>query len=67
LGWALDGHGILLRSEWDAAKYVESGRLQVVLPEYRLPPADLHAYYPGNRQVSARVRTFIDFLVQRFG
>lgn len=66
LGWALDGHGILLRSEWDAAKYVESGRLQVVLPEYRLPPADLHAYYPSGRQISARVRVFIDFLVERF-
>lgn len=66
LGWALDGHGILLRSEWDAAKYLESGRLQVVLPEYRLPPADLYAYYPGARQMSARVRALIDFLVLRF-
>jgi LysR family transcriptional activator of dmlA len=25
LGWALDGHGILVRSEWDLAKYLESG------------------------------------------
>jgi LysR family transcriptional activator of dmlA len=66
LGWALDGHGILLRSEWDAAKYLESGRLQVVLPEYRLPPADLYAYYPSGKQVNARVRAFIDFLVSRF-
>jgi hypothetical protein len=22
LRWALDGHGILIRSEWDLAKYV---------------------------------------------
>ncbi len=66
LGWALDGHGILLRSEWDAAKYLESGRLQVVLPEYRLPPADLYVYYPSGRQISARVRALIDFLVLRF-
>jgi LysR family transcriptional activator of dmlA len=66
LGWALEGQGILLRSEWDAAKYLESGRLQVVLPEYRLAPADLYAYYPGGRQISARVRSFIDFLAQRF-
>lgn len=67
LGWALDGHGILLRSEWDAAKYVESGRLQVVLPEYRLPGADLYAYYPSSRQMSARVRAFIDFLAAPWG
>ena len=32
LNWALDGHGILVRSEWDLAKYLESGRLRVVLP-----------------------------------
>lgn len=24
LGWALDGHGILLRSEWDIAKYLDT-------------------------------------------
>ncbi len=26
LAWALDGHGILLRSRWDAAPYLRSGR-----------------------------------------
>ncbi|RZT09570.1 DNA-binding transcriptional regulator, LysR family [Duganella sp. CF402] len=64
LGWALDGHGILLRSEWDAAKYLDSGRLQVVLPDYTLPSADLYAYYPSRQQQPARVRAFIDFLVE---
>jgi DNA-binding transcriptional LysR family regulator len=64
LGWALDGHGILLRSEWDAAKYLDSGRLQVVLPDYTLPTADLYAYYPSRQQQPARVRAFIDFLVE---
>lgn len=65
LGWALDGHGILLRSEWDAAKYLDSGRLQVVLADYTLPPADLYAYYPSRRQQPVRVRAFIDFLAER--
>ena len=65
LGWALDGHGILLRSEWDAAKYLDSGRLQVVLSDYTLPSADLYAYYPSRRQQPARVRAFIDFLAER--
>ena len=65
LGWALDGHGILLRSEWDAAKYLDSGRLQVVLADYALPAADLYAYYPSRRQQPARVRAFIDFLAER--
>jgi LysR family transcriptional activator of dmlA len=63
LGWALDGHGILVRSEWDLARYVESGRLKVVLPEWRLPSADLFVYYPNRRNQAARTRAFIDFLV----
>lgn len=67
LNWALDGHGILMRSEWDLAKYLESGRLQVVLPDYRIAPADLYAFYPSQRNLSVRVRVFIDFLVERFG
>ncbi|MFM0738732.1 LysR family transcriptional regulator [Paraburkholderia xenovorans] len=66
LGWALDGHGILIRSEWDLAKYLESGRLRVVLPEFVQPSADLFVYYPNKRNQSARARAFIDFLVERF-
>ncbi|CAG9170447.1 LysR family transcriptional regulator [Cupriavidus pampae] len=66
LGWALDGHGILIRSEWDLAKYLESGRLRVVLPEFTLPSADLYVYYPNRRNQSARARAFIDFLVEAF-
>lgn len=68
LGWALDGHGILIRSEWDLAKYLQSGRLRVVLPEFALPSADLFVYYYANRRIqSARARAFIDFLVEHFG
>ncbi len=63
LGWALDGHGILLRSEWDLAKYLETGRLQPVLPDFKLASADLFAYFPTRQNMPARVRTFIDFLV----
>ncbi|WP_454675731.1 LysR family transcriptional regulator [Achromobacter pestifer] len=66
LGWALDGHGILIRSEWDLAKYLESGRLRVVLPECLLPSADLFVYYPQRRHQTARARAFIDFLAERF-
>ena len=67
LGWALDGHGILVRSEWDLAKYVDSGRLRIVLPGYTQPEADLFVVYPSKRRQSARARAFIDFLVAHFG
>ena len=36
LGWALDGHGILMRSLWEAAPMLRSGRLR---PAARLEPA----------------------------
>jgi len=66
LGWALDGHGILIRSEWDLAKYLDSGRLRVVLPEFTLPSADLFVYYPDRRNLPVRARVFIDFLAEHF-
>jgi DNA-binding transcriptional LysR family regulator len=66
LGWALDGHGILIRSEWDLAKYLDSGRLRIVLPEFTLPSADLFVYYPSQRNQTVRARAFIDFLAEHF-
>ncbi|MGE8673403.1 MAG: LysR substrate-binding domain-containing protein, partial [Achromobacter kerstersii] len=63
---ALDGHGILIRSEWDLAKYLKSGRLRVMLPDYTLPSADLFVYYPQRRNQTARARAFIDYLVDMF-
>lgn len=66
VNWALDGHGILMRAEWDIAKYLRSGRLLQVLENYRLPPADIHAVYPQRHQTSVRVRAFVDFLASHF-
>jgi LysR family transcriptional activator of dmlA len=60
--WALDGHGILMRAEWDIADYLRDGTLVHVLPEYRTPGADIYAVYSPHQQLSARVRTFVDFL-----
>jgi len=56
----------LIRSEWDLAKYVQSGRLKLVLPETVLPSADLFVYYPSQRNQTARARAFIDFLIDHF-
>lgn len=66
VNWALAGHGIVMRAEWDVARYLRSGRLKQVLENYRTPSADVHAVYPQRHQVSARVRVFVDFLVAHF-
>jgi len=64
--WALDGHGILMRAEWDIAKHLRSGRLKQVLKNYQTPPADIYAVYSQRHQLSARVRAFVDFLSESF-
>lgn len=66
VNWALEGHGILMRAEWDIAKYLRSGRLRLVLENYQTPPADIHVVYPQRHQLSARVRAFADFLAAHF-
>jgi LysR family transcriptional activator of dmlA len=66
LNWALEGHGIVQRSEWDVGRYLASGRLKEVMPAYTLPSAHLHVYYLSRRNLPAKVRAFIDFLVTEF-
>ncbi len=66
VNWALDGHGILMRAEWDIERYLRSGRLVHVLPQYHTPDADIHAVYPQRHQLSGRVRAFVDFLADHF-
>ena len=62
VNWALDGHGILMRAEWDIERYLRSGRLVQVLPQYYTPDADIYAVYPQRHQPAARVRAFVDFM-----
>jgi len=62
VNWALDGHGILMRAEWDIERYLQRGRLVPVLPQYHTPDADIYAVYPQRHQSSARVRAFVDYV-----
>lgn len=66
VNWALAGHGIVLRAEWDIARYLRSGRLRQVLDGYETPGADIHLVYPQRHQLSARVRAFADHLGGHF-
>jgi DNA-binding transcriptional LysR family regulator len=62
VSWALAGHGVLMRAEWDIAKYLRSGRLQQVLENYPTPAADIYAVYPPRHQTAARVQAFVAFV-----
>lgn len=63
--WALEGHGVLLRSLWDIAGELAAGRLRRVLPGWQSAPADVYALYPERMHLSAKVRAFVDFLGER--
>ncbi|MFY9513480.1 MAG: LysR substrate-binding domain-containing protein [Rubrivivax sp.] len=64
--WALDGHGILMRAEWDIARHLKSGRLLQVLPGWNTPDADIYAVWPQRHQHALRVRAFVDFFAEAF-
>lgn len=66
LRWALDGHGILMRSLWDAAAHLRAGRLTAVLQDWTLPAADIYAVFPTRSHLSAKTRALVDFLVEWF-
>ena len=66
VNWALAGHGLLMRAEWDITKYLHSGRLRQVLENWQTPPADVYAVYPQRLQTAARVKAFVDHVVDAF-
>ena len=66
VNWALEGHGIVMRAEWDIARYLRSGRLVQVLTDYQTPPADIYAVYPQRHHASVRLRKFVDFISADF-
>lgn len=62
LRWALDGRGIVVRSEWEVAGHIARGELTPLLAEWSLPNADIHAIYLERNRLSAKLRAFVDFL-----
>lgn len=66
VNWALDGHGILMRAEWDIERFLANGRLVQVLPNHTTPDADIYAVYPQRHQLAVRVRAFVDFVALAF-
>lgn len=66
VAWALDGHGIVLRSEWDVAPYLRSGRLCRVLEEWSAPPADVYLLFATKSHLQARTRAMVNFMLEAF-
>jgi len=64
---ALAGRGIILQPTFIVGDDIRAGRLHTVLDDYRVAPLDVHAVYSHRQYLSAKVRTFVDFLAEYFG
>ena len=49
---------------YQAAEAIRDGRLDIVLAKFEPPPLPIHIVYPTSRLLSAKVRTFIDLVVE---
>lgn len=63
---AVAGAGINLEPDFIVAADVRAGRLVPLLRDYTPAAININAAYPSRRHLSAKVRTFIDFLALRF-
>ena len=66
LKWALDGHGILMRAEWDISTHIRNGDLVLVLDDYATPPADIYAVYLQKISRSGKLAAFVKHLENTF-
>jgi DNA-binding transcriptional LysR family regulator len=63
---AVAGMGIVLEPDFIVAPEVRAGRLVPLLPGHAPPSSSIAAVYPSRRHLSAKVRSFVDFLAERF-
>lgn len=69
--YAVAGGGLTRVLAYQAAEALKRGRLKIVLAKFEQPPFPIHVVYPTSRLLSAKVRAFIDLVVEisdwRFG
>jgi DNA-binding transcriptional LysR family regulator len=68
---AEQGGGLISVLAYQATEGLKTRKLKIVLPEYERPPLPIHLVYPTSRLLSAKVRAFVDLVVDtahwRFG
>ena len=60
------GLGIVRLPDYLVHEQIVAGRLIEILDDYESPPRAVHVMYPHRRLLPAKVRSFVDFLAQRF-
>jgi DNA-binding transcriptional LysR family regulator len=64
--FALTGMGIVIRPSFALGDDLAAGRLVRLLPEHYLGRLTAMMVYPSRRLLSAKVRTFVDFMMEKF-
>lgn len=60
----VQGMGLAFLPAPVVARDIQAGRLQTLLPDYIPPNITLYLMYPSRKYLSAKVRSFIDFLYE---
>jgi DNA-binding transcriptional LysR family regulator len=62
--YAEQGGGLTRVLAYQAAAAIKAGRLKIVLARFEEPPLPIHIVYPTSRLLSAKVRGFIDLVIE---
>lgn len=62
----LAGMGIAMRSSYTLGDDMAAGRVVRVLPEHQINKVAVRLVYPSRRLLSAKVRSFVDFMMAQF-
>jgi DNA-binding transcriptional LysR family regulator len=64
IGYAVRGGGLTRVLAYQAADAIKAGRLKILLAKFEPPSLPIHIVYPTSRLLSAKVRAFIDLVVE---
>jgi DNA-binding transcriptional LysR family regulator len=64
LDYAEQDGGLTRVMAYQAAAALKRGRLRIVLAKFEQPPLPIHIVYPTSRLLSAKVRSFIDLVLE---
>jgi DNA-binding transcriptional LysR family regulator len=62
--YAEAGGGLTRVMAYQAAASLKAGRLKIVLEKFELRPLPIHIVYPTSRLLSAKVRAFVDLVIE---
>lgn len=63
---AAQGVGIAYEPDFIVGDELRAGRLTELLPGHAAPPSPIYAVYPSRKHLSAKVRLFVEYLVEHF-